>query len=314
MKEDKRVAVLDLGTNTFNLVIAFQKGPDSFDIIHSSKLPVKLGEGGINNGEIKPAAFQRGIDAINHHYSTIKLFEAGKIFAFGTSALRTARNGEKFISMVKSNTGINVEIISGELEAELIYYGVRQTLQMTDEKCLILDIGGGSNELVIADKDTIFWKKSYKLGIARLLEQFSPSDPLQPYEIESIISFLDREMEDLVFEAKKYSVGTLLGASGSFETFVSMICCNEIHSETESATQPKSTRIRLDEFEDLYQKLIRSTREERSKMKGLEPMRIEMIVLAALFVKFIIGKLGIRSIIQSNFSLKEGVIYKLINS
>lgn len=314
MKENARVAVLDLGTNTFNLVIAFQNGTESFEIIHSSKLPVKLGEGGINSGEIIPVAFQRGIDAVNHHYSTIRKFEVGKIFAFGTSALRTARNGEQFISTVKSNTGIDVEIISGDREAELIYYGVRQTLQMTDEKYLILDIGGGSNELIIADKDTIYWKKSYTLGIARLLEQFNPTDPLQHGEIEAITMFLDKESEDLLKKAKEYDISTLLGASGSFETFVSMIRNKEINNETESATQPMAIPIRLDEFEILYQKLIYSTREERSKMKGLEPMRIEMIVLAALFVKFIIEKLGISRIIQSNFSLKEGVIYQLINS
>jgi exopolyphosphatase / guanosine-5'-triphosphate,3'-diphosphate pyrophosphatase len=309
-----RVAILDLGTNTFNLVVASQNGTESFDILHSSKIPVKLGEGGINSGEITPAAFERGINAVNHHYSTIKSFGTEKIIAFGTSALRTAKNGKQFISTIKQNTGIYIEIISGDREAELIYYGVRQTLQMTDEKCLILDIGGGSNELIIADKGTIYWMKSYKLGIARLLEQFKPSDPIRPEEISEIKAYIKKVSQELTQKVGEYKVNTLVGASGSFETFVSMIHGKDIGSETESATQPHSVSIDLDEFNELYGKLIKSTHEERSKMKGLEPMRIEMIVLAALFVKFIIEKLGINKIIQSNFSLKEGAIYQLIKS
>ncbi len=312
MEENTRVAVLDLGTNTFNLVIASQNGTESFEILHSSKIPVKLGEGGINTGEIIPAAFERGIEAITHHYSTLKSFGVERILAFGTSALRTANNGNQFISLIKQKTGIDVEIITGDREAELIYYGVRQTLHMTDEKYLILDIGGGSNELIITDKDTIFWKKSYKLGIARLLEQFKPSDPIQPEEIREIETFLKESSFELIQKVKEHKVKTLLGASGSFETFVSMIHGDNIPAETESASQASSIPISLREFDELYQKLIKSTREERSKMKGLEPMRIEMIVLAALFVKFIIEILGIEKIIQSNFSLKEGAIYQFL--
>lgn len=312
MQQNPRIAVLDLGTNTFNLVIASQNGTESFEILHSSKIPVKLGEGGINSGEIIPAAFERGIDAITQHYTTLKNLGVEKILAFGTSALRTADNGNQFISLVKQKTGIDVEIITGDREAELIYYGVRQTVHMTDEKYLILDIGGGSNELIIADKDTLFWKKSYNLGIARLLEKFKPSDPIHAEEISDIKNFLEESCHDLIWKVKEYDVKILVGASGSFETFVSMILGNDILTETESATQACSVPISLLEFDQLYEKLILSTREERTKMRGLEPMRIEMIVLAALFVKFIIEILGIEKIIQSNFSLKEGAIYQLL--
>jgi exopolyphosphatase/guanosine-5'-triphosphate,3'-diphosphate pyrophosphatase len=309
-----RVAVLDLGTNTFNLVVAEQNGLDSFQILHSSKLPVKLGEGGINRGQIISAAFHRGIDAVNTHYRTIKKLNAEKIFAFGTSALRSAKKGHLFISTVKRNTGIDIEIISGDQEAELIYYGVRQTYAMTDDKYLILDIGGGSNELIIANKTKIFWKHSYDLGIARLLEKFRPSDPITSDEIESIKIYLAGETKDLLKTCRKYNVRTLLGASGSFETFVAMIKADHGNFETEPALFPESIQIESRDFNLLYEKLINSTIEERKQMKGLEPMRIEMIVLACLFVKFILEKLQINTMFQSNFSLKEGVIYQMIKN
>jgi exopolyphosphatase/guanosine-5'-triphosphate,3'-diphosphate pyrophosphatase len=309
-----RVAVLDLGTNTFNLVIAEDKGDSSFRILHSSKIPVKLGEGGINQGEIVQAAFERGVNAVMTHDNRILEYGVKKTFAFGTSALRTAKNGALFLSTIKVKTGIDIEIITGDREAELIYYGVRQTHPMNPGIYLILDIGGGSNEFIIADHNQIYWEKSYDLGIARLLDRFKPSDPVLPEEINRILEFLDGEIPILKKKVKEYRVETLLGASGSFETFVAMIHTSEEMTETQVALAPKSIPVSRADFDRLYQTLIHSTRAERLQMKGLEPMRVEMIVLACLFTKFIIEKLGIKTIIQSNFALKEGAIYQLFNT
>jgi exopolyphosphatase/guanosine-5'-triphosphate,3'-diphosphate pyrophosphatase len=310
-----RIAVLDLGTNTFNLVIAEKEKKNSFKILHSSKLPVKLGEGGINRGEIVQAAFERGVTAILEHQRRIKQYQVTTIYAYGTSALRTAENGVPFLSTIKSRTGIDIEIITGEREAELIYYGVRQTHPMDQGLYLILDIGGGSNEFIIADNHQIYWKKSYKLGIARLLDRFKPSDPITPWEIEKVKNYLNKELDELVGKVQEYQINTLLGASGSFETFVAMIEASQEMTETQVALYPRSIPISYDEFNSLYDRLMHSTSKERAKMKGLEPMRIEMIVLACLFTKFIIEKLEIKNIIQSNFALKEGAVYQLfINS
>lgn len=308
------VAVLDLGTNTFNLAIAREGENKLIDIVYSTKIPVKLGEGGINTGHIAPGAFARGIDAINKHYNTLLDFNVEKLLAFGTSALRTAINGGEFLAKIKDLTGITIEIISGDREAELIYYGVRQTYNMNSDKFLILDIGGGSNEFVIANHKQIFWKKSYKLGIARLLEKFNPSDPISDTEITEIKNFIDTQLSELYEQTTLHKITGLIGASGSFETFLAMIEGRVISDEIASDKISNSTPIPLGLFNSLHSKLIHSTSLERSKMKGLEPMRIEMIVLASLFVNFIIGKLNIQKIIQSNFSLKEGVLYELLKN
>jgi exopolyphosphatase/guanosine-5'-triphosphate,3'-diphosphate pyrophosphatase len=118
-----RAAVLDLGTNTFNLLIAESIGAKQFKILVNTKIPVKLGEGGINKGEISDVAYKRGITAIQEHFKTISFFKVNKIKAYGTSALRTAKNGNQFISGIKTLFDIDVEIITGDKEAELIYYG-----------------------------------------------------------------------------------------------------------------------------------------------------------------------------------------------
>lgn len=308
----KRAAILDLGTNTFNLLIIEPKYGANYNILINHKIPVKLGEGRINDGEIIPAAYKRGIDAVLKHFKTIQEYNVSVVKAFGTSALRTARNGQEFLDELLRLKNLPVEIISGDREAELIYLGVRQTLNFKNEKFVILDIGGGSNELIIADMQRIFWKKSYNLGVARLLERFKPSDPISHTEIESIKKYFFEEMGDLFVALKTNNIEILVGASGSFETFVTMLREIEV-IETECMLQEVSTEIKFDQYNQLFDRLIASTLSERKKMKGLEPMRIEMIVLAGLFVKFILENHSFKQIIQSNFALKEGAIFELLN-
>lgn len=307
----KRVAILDLGTNTFNLIIAEGTEKLAFQILVNHKLPVKLGEGKINDGEIIPSAFTRGVEAIDKQYQTILNYKVDTIKAFGTSALRSASNGQKFLDEIYNRTNLTVELISGDREAELIYYGVKQTLDSVPDKFLILDIGGGSNELIIADKSKIYWKKSYPLGIARLLEQFKPSNPISENQILEINKYLSVQLTDLFEELKTHNINTIVGASGSFETFILMI---NMLDKLDDLNHPvdQSIDIALKDFELLHQKLVNSTVEERRKMKGLESMRIEMIVLASLFVKFILENHNFRQLLQSNFALKEGAIFEIL--
>jgi exopolyphosphatase/guanosine-5'-triphosphate,3'-diphosphate pyrophosphatase len=308
----KRVAILDLGTNTFNLLIAEKGNSPSLKVLVNKKYPVKLGEGKINKGEIANSAIKRGQSAINAYYLIIKDLNVDFIQAFGTSAPRTSKNGYILLDEIREKTGIEVEIISGDREAELIYKGVRQTLSFNSEKFLILDIGGGSNELIIADMNKIFWKKSYPLGIARLLEKFKPGDPITDFDIRSINEYLAESLDELFYQLRQHEINILIGASGSFETFVTMTQELDIN-ETECVLEHNSNKITLSELNQLNEKLIRSTIEERKKMKGLELMRVEMIVLASLFVNFMLENHKFYMIVQSNFALKEGAAYEQLN-
>jgi exopolyphosphatase/guanosine-5'-triphosphate,3'-diphosphate pyrophosphatase len=308
-----RIAVIDLGTNTFNLLIVDLGEDQRYKILYNNKLPVKLGKRGIDKKEIRPDAITRGLNALERHLQTIGEYKVEKTYAFATSAIRSARNGDQFVKLAKQRCGIDIEIINGEREAELIYYGVKQAVKLSSEKVLILDIGGGSNEFIIADKDTIFWKKSYPLGVARLLSKFKPSDPISIEEIEYISNYLEERLSDLFEEFRKHKIHTLVGASGSFETIVAMIRADDPSFESETSISPESVNIDLTDFENLYQKLINSTLKERKQMKGLESMRLEMIVVATLIIKFIMQKLKINHMVQSNFALKEGVVYEILN-
>lgn len=309
-----RVSVIDLGTNTFNLlVVETDQQSNEYKVLYNNKLPVKLGKSGIDKKEIKPDAISRGLTAIEKHLQTITEFQSDKVYAFATSAIRSARNGEQFISLVKQKFGIDVEVITGDREAELVYYGVKQAVSLDQSYVLIMDIGGGSIEFVVANRDNIFWKKSYALGVARLIEKFKPSDPITIEEIEFISNYLEEKLADLFEEVRKYPVEMLVGASGSFDTIASMIKATEGEELIDNSLLPEMLNIDLGDFENLYQRIINSTTKERKQMKGLETMRIEMIVVATLLIKFILQKCRLKVLVQSNFSLKEGVIYQLLN-
>jgi exopolyphosphatase/guanosine-5'-triphosphate,3'-diphosphate pyrophosphatase len=308
-----RISVIDLGTNTFNLLIADTGEDRAYKIVYSNKLPVKLGKSGIDKKEIRPDAITRGMNAIDRHLQTIREYQSERTFAFATSAIRSARNGDQFVKMIQQKFNLDVEVIHGDREAELVYYGVRQAVPLNNEKVLILDIGGGSNEFVIANKEQIFFKKSYPLGVARLLTKFRPSDPITIEEIEYISNYLEERLSDLIEEIRKHKITTLIGASGSFETLTAMIREDDSHCESESGISPEAVVIDLTDFENLYQKLINSTLKERKQMKGLESMRLEMIVVATLIVKFVLQKFKLNRLIQSNFALKEGAIFEVLN-
>ena len=152
-----RVAIIDLGTNTFHLLIAETRG-DQPEILYKTNVPVKLGEGRINDNIITPAAFERGINCLKDFSLIIADYQVYKISATATSAVRSAENGNEFVNAVNERTGISIETISGDEEAELIYQGVKLSGAITNLS-LIMDIGGGSVELILCDTENLIWKK-----------------------------------------------------------------------------------------------------------------------------------------------------------
>ena len=301
------IAILDFGTNTFNLLIAERRGR-SFAIVHSSKQPVKLGRGGIHINRIRPEAMERGYVAIANHMDTIAKFEVEEVRAFATSAIRNAENGQDFVDQVQRRFGFRTRVISGDREADLIYKGVRQAYPLSRKKVLILDIGGGSNEFIICNSEGIQWKYSFELGMARILELFHLSDPITHEEIHALDAYFRHELKPLLEAAKEHNPRTLVGASGSFDTFYAMARIRS--GMVDDVAHSRS--IAMIDFKRLHQTLIRSDHEQRLEMPGMEPVRVDMIVPAVIFVNFVLRSCHIRHLVQSEFALKEGVISELV--
>ena len=307
-----RVAIIDLGTNTFNLLIVDVESREKYKNVFQTKMAVKLGEGGIGKKLITASAFTRGIEALRSQRALIDKFKAEKIIAFATSGIRSASNGKKFIDAAKKEANIAVSIISGDREAMLIYEGVKLALDIGDAPSLILDIGGGSNEFIIADNKGIFWKKSFDIGVARLLEKFSPSDPVTEKEIE-VMEGLFRETLAPLFEAvKQYPVKELIGSSGSFDTFAEMIA-HHFHSIEELKGKTEFV-FNMDEYKSIHEQLIVSKKEERERTPGIISLRVDMIVIGTILVNFILRELSITRMRMSSYALKQGVLAEVLKS
>lgn len=285
--------------------------PDgSFVKSYKTKTSVRLGEGGITTNRIVPEAFERGVETLKSYKQMMVRHNVQKIYAYGTAALRSAENSEDFIDEVYDATGISIKIISGEEEAELICHGVWEALSIGNTPALIIDIGGGSNEFILADDEKIIYKGSFNIGVARLMEQFKPSDPIKPEEISIIEGFLREELQSLFEALKPFKTDTIIGSSGSFDTFAEMIAYRFYSLETLKGRTEYN--IDLHDFHQIHTQLLISTFEERLHTKGIIRMRADMIVLASVFVNFMIRELEVKNLRISTYALKEGALAKII--
>jgi exopolyphosphatase / guanosine-5'-triphosphate,3'-diphosphate pyrophosphatase len=302
------VAILDLGTNTFQLLIANIIG-DKPVLAFEDSIAVKLAEGGIEKGYISQEAFDRGISALKQFKKSIDLYRVKQVRAVATSALRTSINGTEFLERIKSETGIIPEIITGDREAELIYLGVSWAINCVDEKYLIIDIGGGSVEFIICNQKEIFWKRSYDIGAARLMEKFHHSDPISEADINKLNLYLESTLSELKIQSNIHKPELLIGSAGAFESFAALI-----DSKFEVSFENPETIIEMKDFAAISEIILKSTHSERSKNEAIIPVRTDMIVMATLITKFVLDQFAFKSLKLSTYSLKEGVLFEYLRN
>lgn len=298
-----KIAAIDLGTNTFHLIIAEQTS-SAFQVIYKTNQPVRLGEDITTDNLIIPIAFERGINCLNEFKNTLEKYNVTSVKATATSGIRSAKNGQEFVNAAKLTAGIKIDIINGDEEALLIYEGVKLSGAISG-KSLIMDIGGGSTEFILCDEEKVIWKKSYNIGAARLMQKFFNSDPINTIDKNLILEHLTNELKELKVICDEHQPETLIGSAGAFETFTVMIDPDLNIAAISVAELP------LTSYKKLASKLINSSHEERSQMKSLIPLRVDMIVMAALQTNYIIENLGIQKIKLSTYDLKMGVLHRL---
>jgi exopolyphosphatase / guanosine-5'-triphosphate,3'-diphosphate pyrophosphatase len=299
----KTVAIIDMGTNTFHLLIA-EVDAGNFSIIHREHVAVKIGMGGINQGLITEAGIERAVRTMKSFKKTLNEFGIDNALAFGTSALRNASNGLAVADLIEKETGIKTEIISGIKEAEYIYRGAKAAIALGNEKSLIMDIGGGSVEFIIGNDKEIFWSHSFEIGGQRLMEKFQKHDPILPEEIENLFQFFSSELT-LLFDALKiHRPNQLIGSSGTFDT-LSDIYCMRNHLPLRDLPE---TPLTINAFEEIYEELLVKDRAARMQIQGMIELRVEMIVVACCLIKFLLSNYSFRQVRVSSYSLKEGVL------
>ena len=307
-----KLAVIDCGTNTFNLLILDIKNLKVQSKLLSTRQSVKLGQGSINNGFISQPAMNRALEAIGEFNKHIKKLKVDKIIAYATSAVREAANGHEFIDQVNKKYQISIQVIDGLTEANLIYEGVKNAVSLNKNVSLIMDIGGGSVEFILAQNHEIIWKESFKIGAARILEIFKPSNPIKQKEIKAINQYFKNKLQNLFDAVKLYRPKELIGSSGAFESFMELLAEQQL---CEPLCDSKTEyNINTQHYFTMADALIKSSAEERTNMKGLVPMRVDMIVISCLMVNFILNQFKLNQMRVSTYALKEGALYNFLNN
>ncbi len=296
-------AVIDLGTNTFHLLIAEASNSGIFKELYRKRIYIKLAEDGINTIGLAP--FDRALNALLSFKNILDQYDVKTVKAIGTAALRTASNGPDFIQKVFKETGIQIQLIPGDREADLIYKGVIQAVPLSKETGLIMDIGGGSVEFILADQDGVKWAQSFPIGVAVLYNKFHKKDPISPSEIDILEKFLEDILAPLFQEILVHKPSILIGASGTFDVLENLLCKEKL--------TPIHGVVNVSDFYPFFQQQIKTTIQERLAMKDIPNNRAEMIIVALVLIEFILGKTDIKTISVSEYALKEGMLKELIS-
>ncbi len=301
LNNNNRYGVIDLGTNTFHLLIIEKSSTAISKEITRERIFIKLASEGIET--IGAAPFQRGLKAMIRFSEILKEYQVSKIKAIGTAALRTASNGEEFVQLIFKKTGIQIELIDGTEEARLIYQGVKEAFPIGEEKVLIMDIGGGSVEFIIANQSGIKWSQSFPIGVAVLFKNFHKNDPISSNEIQAINTHLTQILAPLFNALKNHSVNKLIGASGTFDVIELFL--------SEKDTSGLFATVPVDRYAKFSKKIIHTSIAERLALQRLPDSRADLIVVALVLIDFIIDAVDIHSIVTSAYAMKEGILAEM---
>jgi exopolyphosphatase/guanosine-5'-triphosphate,3'-diphosphate pyrophosphatase len=307
MNPKGNIAAIDLGTNSFHLlVVRPQLSNYKFRVLDHVKETVRLGSGSTDMKHLSEPAINRAMDTLlrfkkiaDAHHATIR--------AVGTSALREALNRQDFITRVKGETGISVEVVSGFEEARLIYLGVVQALPVYDRKALIIDIGGGSTEFLIGQKRKVLFGNSLKLGAIRITERFFPNGKIKSSAVEECRDYVSGMLSPVVREVKKLGFEIAVGSSGTILNIGSAVM-----KKTNSSSAPGLNNLTLKKQNILGTiSDILSAQEVRklSAIPGIDPGRLDIISAGAIILEQILLCLQIPEITLSEASLQEGIVW-----
>ncbi|MEH1807024.1 Ppx/GppA phosphatase family protein [Nostoc sp.] len=309
-KQHRIIAAIDLGTNSLHMVVVkIDPTLPAFSIIAREKETVRLGDRNLTTGELKPEIIEKAIAALGRFQEVAKTINAETIIAVATSAVREAPNGKSFLHTIETELGLSVDLISGQEEARRIYLGVLSGMEFHNQPHMIIDIGGGSTELILGDSQQARTLTSTKVGAVRLTSELITTDPISNTEFHYLESYtrgmLERSVDEILGNLKLEESPRLVGTSGTIETLAM------IHAREKSGVIPSTLngyQFSLKDLQELVNHLRKLSNSERAEIPGMPEKRPEVILAGAVILQEAMILLGSESITVCERSLREGVI------
>ena len=306
-----RIAAIDVGTNSFHLLIGQVNADGQVVPIHRAKDMVRLGDSTFHGGVISPEAFQRAFEALRGFKRLAERHHCDAIIAAATSATREADNGGDFVRAIRDEIGIDVRVIGGDEEARLIYLGARSVLPLMGRRALLCDIGGGSVELMVCDARELYFQRSLKLGVLRLLP-YLKGDPPSAEECMQLAELCHRGLEKVAAPMQRIGFDFVTISSGTARALSELCPPSPPSSRPPEAGKDKGERGRTVRFTDIYaleQRLCSVGSPERAKLPGLDPRRVDSIVAGAILVRSLLEVFHADDYLLCEAALREGLIY-----
>lgn len=301
-----KLGIIDIGTNSVHMILVEVSKDFRIEVIDRAKEFTQLGDTSFQKGRLSEEALERGLSAVRKFKKLATIHGVQKIKAVATSAVREAENGGDFLEMIARETGIKVRVITGEEEGRLIYLAVKHSIPFTKEPYLIVDIGGGSVEVVAASEKGILYCSSLKLGTLRLKGEFITKDPPSSKELEKLESAVVQALKSTLSKVKPLKIRTVIGTSGTILSLVSMAHWREFN---EPMGMRNHYRISASKVISQHEDLIHLDRKARLKIRGLDEPRVDLIIPGSLVFTTLLKKLSIQEVFLCDEAIREGVIY-----
>lgn len=310
VKQNRIIAAIDMGTNSLHMVVVkIDPTLPAFTIIAKEKETVRLGNRDLTTGELKPENIDKAITALRRFQEVAKTAHAETIIAVATSAVREAPNGKDFLHQIQEELGLSVDLISGQEEARRIYLGVLSGLEFDHQPHIIIDIGGGSTELILADSQEARSLTSTKVGAVRLTSELITTQPISDVQFQYLQAYtrgiLERSVEDVLANIHPGESPRLVGTSGTIETLAM------IHAREKLGILPSTLNgyeLSLKDLRVWVNRLRKMTNSEISIIPGMPDRRSEVILAGAVILQEAMTLLGVDSVTLCGRALREGVI------
>lgn len=305
--ETKRLATIDIGTNTILLLIAELNESGAFQVLEDRAEITRLGEGVDQTRRIGPAGEERSFEVLRSYLERCRGLGVDEVVAVGTSALRDAGNADHFKARIKRELGLDLRVLSGEEEASYSYLAVQRGLGLEGKEVLVVDVGGGSTELIWGKGSELYRWASLRLGSVRLTERFLPSDPVGGKEYARLLGAIDHELDSTLADWRiEGRVDTMVGIAGTFTTLAAVKkgLRQYVHSEVHGTILSRS------EVERQLSLYKAKTVAQRREIPGLEPKRADVILAGALLISRIMTFVRVEEAIVSDQGVRYGLVHE----